>query len=43
VEPKGHVKAPQFEAEVKQAETAGLRVAARPIVSRGQAVLLKKV
>jgi len=41
-EPSGHVKAEDFEAEVKQAGEAGFVVAGRPGVAHSQAVLLRK-
>lgn len=41
-EPRGHVKIPQFEAELKAAEDAGLAVLERPSIRRSHTVLLGK-
>jgi SAM-dependent methyltransferase len=42
VEPGGHVKPPDFDAELKIAADAGLILASRPTVGRSHAALLKK-
>ena len=42
VEPSGHVKPPEFDAELKVAADAGLVLANRPSVGRSHAALLKK-
>jgi len=42
VEPGGHVRAPEFEAELQAAAQAGFVVASRPSVRRSHAALLKK-
>lgn len=41
-EPSGHVKAEEFEAELKQAGEAGFVIAGRPAVPHSRAVLLRK-
>ncbi len=41
-EPSGHVKQPEFEAELEAAARVGLSVDSRPAVRRSQAALLKK-
>jgi SAM-dependent methyltransferase len=41
-EPRGHVKLPDFEAELKAATGAGLSVSGRPSIGRSYAVLLTK-
>jgi len=41
-EPRGHVKLPAFEAELKAAEAAGLRMAGSPSIPRSHAALLTK-
>ncbi len=41
-EPTGHVKAADFETELKAASAAGFAVADRPTIRRSQAALLKK-
>jgi len=41
-EPSGHVKPDAFEAELRDAATAGLEVTDRPVIPRSQAALLKK-
>lgn len=43
VEPTGHVKAAEFEAELKSASEAGFSVTARPSVRRSHAALLRKL
>ncbi len=42
VEPGGHVKPPEFDAELKIAADAGLALASRPKVGQSDAALLKK-
>ena len=42
VEPGGHVKPPEFDAELKIAADAGLALASRPKVDQSDAALLKK-
>ena len=42
VEPGGHVKPPDFDAELKIAADAGLVLAKRPVVGRSHAALLNK-
>lgn len=42
VEPAGHVKPDEFEAELQDAAAAGLSLVDRPSVRRGHAALLKK-
>jgi SAM-dependent methyltransferase len=41
-EPKGHVKAADFESELRAADQAGFRVVDRPIIRRSQAAVLRK-
>ena len=41
-EPRGHVKAAQFEAQLKAASDAGLAVVKRPAIRGSHAVLLRK-
>jgi len=41
-EPSGHVKAEEFEAELKQASEAGFVITGRPAVPHSRAVLLRK-
>ena len=41
-EPSGHVNKDAFEAELRDAASAGLEVTDRPAVARSQAALLKK-
>jgi cyclopropane fatty-acyl-phospholipid synthase-like methyltransferase len=43
VEPKGHVKPEEFEAELRDAAQAGFRLIARPALRRGQTALLQKL
>jgi hypothetical protein len=42
VEPKGHVGQEQFEAELKVAAQAGLKVIGRPSIRHSHGALLKK-
>jgi len=42
VEPSGHVKPPEFDAELKVAANAGLALASRPTVGGSHAALLRK-
>ncbi|HWT83078.1 MAG TPA: methyltransferase domain-containing protein, partial [Candidatus Methylomirabilis sp.] len=42
VEPSGHVKAAEFDAELKLAAQAGLELVSRPSIRRSHAALLKK-
>ena len=42
VEPAGHVKTEEFEAELREAGQAGFRVLERPRIRRSQAALLEK-
>ena len=41
-EPRGHVKLPAFEAELKLAAEAGLRVTGRPSIPRSHSALLTR-
>ncbi len=41
-EPTGHVKAPDFDSELKLAAEAGLRVCERPVIRGNHAALLRK-
>ena len=42
VEPRGHVKQPEFEAELQHAKEAGFEVVGRPEIKRSHAAVLKK-
>jgi len=42
-EPKGHVKAAEFDSELQAAAKAGLEIVDRPSIRRTQAALLKKI
>jgi SAM-dependent methyltransferase len=42
VEPKGHVKEPEFASELQAAADAGFQLVDRPVIRRSQAALLEK-
>jgi len=42
-EPAGHVTPDKFEAEIREAQTAGFTIVDRPAIKRSQAVLLRKL